>query len=495
MCVSLGTVLSAVASLNVALPVLARDTGASQTELQWIVDAYALVFAALLLPSGAIGDRFGRRRTLLTGLVIFGLGSVAAMMVSQPVSLIVIRGILGVGAALVMPSTLSIITTTHPKEERAQAVGVWAGVAGGSAILGLLCAGTLLEFFSWPSVFGLNAVLALISIVATLVVVPESSDANKARLDPVGALLSMVGLAGLVYAIIEGPDRGWTDGLTVTSFCVGVVVLIAFVLWELRHEQPMLDVRVFRSASFSAGTLSITMQFFTFFGFIFLFLQYLQLVRGYRPILASCALVPTAICLVITARQVPRMVDRFGVRWLAPLGIFIMAVGFAVLGFVDIPTSYWFILCGLVALGVGLGIATTPATEAIVSGLPDEKQGVGSAMNDAAREVGGTLGIAVLGSIMNAAYRSEVGDATHGLPAPVAGAAKQSLGLATHVLSSNPKFASLIPMARQSFMDGFSHAMTTASVILAVTAAVLAVLLRGTPQGSEAQRKSTESVR
>jgi EmrB/QacA subfamily drug resistance transporter len=491
MCVCLGTVLSAVSSLNVALPVLARATGATQTEMQWIIDAYALVFAALLLPAGALGDRFGRRRMLLTGLVIFGAAAAAAMTVSDPSYLILTRGALGVGAALVMPATLSIITTTHPPEERASAVSVWAGVAGGSAILGLLVAGTLLEFFSWQSVFGLNVVLAVISIAATLILVPESADPDEAMLDPIGAALSIAGLVAIVYAVIEGPDRGWTNGLTLGCFVGGAIAIVAFVTWELHHSNPMLDPRLFTRDRFSAGTLSISLQFFTFFGFIFLFLQYLQLVRGYRPIIAACAMIPTAVCLVITAKRAPHLVERFGVRRMAPIGMLIMAVGFAVLALIDTSSSYWFTLIGLIALGVGMGIATTPATEAIVSSLPDEKQGVGSAMNDVAREVGGTLGIAVLGSILNASYQSEVANDTHALPVPLAQTAKESLGLAMNVFSTNPQLAHLIPMAQQSFMDGFSRALWAASAILVVTAAALAGLLRRT---TDADHSSSHAV-
>jgi EmrB/QacA subfamily drug resistance transporter len=492
MCLCLGTVLSAVASLNVALPVLARDTDATQTEMQWIIDSYALVFAALLLPAGALGDRFGRRKMLVVGLVIFGAAAAAAMMISEPSHLIFARAALGIGAALVMPATLSIITTTHPPAERAGAVGVWAGVAGASAILGLLAAGTLLEFFSWQSAFGLNVVLAVLALAATLMLVPESADPDEATLDPIGAALSIVGLVALVYAIIEGPARGWTDGLTVGCFIGGVVALAAFIAWELHHSNPMLDPRVFRLSRFSAGSLSITMQFFTFFGFIFLFLQYLQLVRGYRPILAACALVPTAVCLVITAKRAPHLVEKFGARRLAPIGMLIMALGFAVLAFMDTDSSYWYTLIGLIALGIGMGITTTPATEAIVSSLPDEKQGVGSAMNDLAREVGGTLGIAVLGSILTASYQSAVAEGTRGLPGSVAHAAQESLGVAMNVFSSNPQLAKLVPMAQQSFMDGFSSALWAASAVLAVTAIVLAALMRGS---NDTTRTSAHAVR
>src|SRR6476619_6157003 len=263
---ALMTVVSAVSGLNVALPDLARETGASQTQMTWIVDAYTVVFAGLLLFAGALGDRFGRRGLLVAGLAVFGAAAGLGMLTSDPTQPIVLRALMGIGAAAIMPTTLSVITTSFPEADRPKAIGVWVGVAGGGAVLGLLGSGLLLEFFSWSSFFGLNVVLAGLALVGTVLVVPGSVDADPPRLDLVGAALSLVAVGGTVFGIIEGPERGWGDGLTMTALLAGVVALVAFVLWELRVESPMLDPRLFRNRAFSAGSLTVLVQFFATFG-------------------------------------------------------------------------------------------------------------------------------------------------------------------------------------------------------------------------------------
>jgi MFS family permease len=259
---ALMTVVSAVSGLNVALPDLARETGATQTEITWIVDAYTVVFAGLLLFAGALGDRFGRRLLLIAGLVVFGVSAAAGMVVDDPQLLIFIRAAMGAGAAAIMPTTLSVITTSFPVQERPKAIGVWVGVAGGGAVLGLFGSGLLLEFFSWSSFFGLNVVLAAVALVGTIAVVPSSVDPDAPRLDIVGAVLSLVAVAALVFGIIEGPERGWGEPLTVSGLALGAAAMVAFVAWELRVRQPMLDPRLFRLRGFSAGALTVTGQFF-----------------------------------------------------------------------------------------------------------------------------------------------------------------------------------------------------------------------------------------
>jgi MFS family permease len=270
MCLALMMVVAAVASLNVALPGIARDTGASQTQLQWIVDAYAIVFAALLLPAGAIGDRFGRKPLLAAGLALFGAVSLAALFVQSPGTLIALRAGLGVAAALIMPVTLSVVTTIFPPEERGKAVGTWVGVAAGGAVIGLVTSGVLLHFFSWPSIFALNVVLASVAFIGTVLVVPATRESRPPRLDPVGTVLSVFGLAAIVFGTIEGPEHGWGDPLTLTSLLGGLALVAAFVLWELNRREPMLDPRNFLRRGFGAGSLSISVQFFAAFGFLFL---------------------------------------------------------------------------------------------------------------------------------------------------------------------------------------------------------------------------------
>jgi EmrB/QacA subfamily drug resistance transporter len=464
-CVALAAVVSAVASLNVAIPSIAADTHASQTELSWVIDAYSLVFAALLLPAGALGDRYGRRRALLAGLAIFGAGSVAAMAYADAHWLIAMRAVLGIGAALVMPATLSTITSTFPDEMRARAVGTWAGVAGGSAILGLLTSGIVLQIWSWRSVFALSAVLAVLAIAGTRAVVPESADPHAPPVDRVGAVMTAVGLGILVYSIIEAPTQGWASMQTIAGMAAGILVLAGFVVWELRLEHPLLDPRLFVRGGVSAGTLTVSAQFFVFFGFIFILLQYLQLVAGYGPLDSALRMVPLALGLLPAARGLaPRMAERIGSLRTSALGLAIAAVAFGLLSRLDATTSYGWLVLGLVPLGIGMGLAMTPATAAITDALPAEQQGVGSALNDLARELGGALGIAVLGSILASTYR----DRLSGFPAP----ARESLALARRL---GPTVAG---HAEHAFVDGLQHALLAGSALLVVVAIAVVVLGR-----------------
>lgn len=475
---ALATVVSAIASLNVALPEIARDTQANQTELQWIVDAYALTFAAFLLPFGGLGDRFGRRRALVTGLLLFGTASVAALFVSEPTALIALRGLLGLGAALVMPATLSILTTTFDSHHRERAVALWAGTAGASAVMGLLAAGLLLEVGSWQTVFGFNVVMAAAATVGVLKRVPESRDVDSARLDPVGAGLSALALGALIAAIIEGPQRGWSDGLVLGGFAVGVLALALFVVWELRHPAPLLDPRIFRSAPLSGGALSLLVQFFAFFGWIFIALQYLQLVQGYSPLVSALCLVPMGMAVMASSRAAPKLVVMVGIARVAPGGLLTLAAGMGVLSLLQAGSSYWIVLGGVLLTGCGVGLATTPATTAIVEGLPRHKQGVASALNDLSRELGGALGIAILGSLLADRYASGVADKTVGLPAPAVEAASSSIGAATQIAPTVPDGAGLVAAAQASFADGLSVALTVAAVVVLASAVVVAALLR-----------------
>jgi EmrB/QacA subfamily drug resistance transporter len=471
MCLALATVVSAVASLNVAIPSIARDTHATLTELSWVVDAYALVFAALLLPGGALGDRFGRRRALLAGLAIFSAGSAAAMTLADASWLIGMRAVLGLGAALVMPATLSTITSTFPPARRAKAVGTWAGVAGASAILGLLTSGVVLEWWSWRAVFAVNVVLGALAFVGTLRVVPESADPRAPRLDRAGALIALASLGVLVYAVIEAPTRGWTDARTIGLLAAGLVGLAGFVVVELRRSEPLLDPRLFGYRGFAAGAVTITVQFFAFFGFIFLLLQYLQLVLSDSPLEAALSLVPLAVGLMPTARVLaPKLAERIGTARTSALGLVIAAGAFGWLSRLDATSSYWPLLIGLVPLGAGMALAMTPATAAITDALPRDKQGVGSAMNDLARELGGALGIAVLGSVLQSVYRGNLD--VRGLPAPAADRAQSSLALAVHL---GPRVAA---DAQRAFVDGMQASLLIAAATLLLAAAAVTALNR-----------------
>jgi EmrB/QacA subfamily drug resistance transporter len=477
MCLALMMVVAAVASLNVALPDLARGTGATQSQLQWIVDAYALVFAGLLLPAGALGDRFGRKGILLTGLVVFGGASFAAMVVNDPSTLIGLRAVIGVGAALVMPTTLSIITNVFPPEQRGHAVGIWAGIAGAGAIIGLLLSGTLLEWFSWPSVFAVNVTLAALAFAATIPIVPTSRSPQRVRLDPVGALLSSLGLFGVVFAIIEAPQRGWLAPLTLTGFGLGALLLVGFVLFELARDEPMLDPRLFASRGFGVGSLSLTLQFFAQFGFLFISLQYLQFVLGYSPLEAGASILPMALMLMAISPRAPGLARRVGVRVVGGVGLALMGVGFLVFTTLSTDSSYWTFGTGALITGIGLALATSPATTAIVSSLPSHRQGIASAVNDLSREVGGAFGIAVLGSVLNSGYRSDVASATARLPKPAADAARGSIAAATQIAhQAGPRGAGLLQQAEHSFVNGFSGALLVAACVLFTASVLVAVL-------------------
>ncbi|WP_063836065.1 MFS transporter [Actinacidiphila yeochonensis] len=473
-CLALGAVVSAMASLNVALPDLARDTHAGQTQLAWVVDAYSLAFAALLLPAGALGDRFGRRLLLFAGLVVFAGGSVLATLTRSPDQLIALRALLGVGGAMVMPATLSTITSTFPREQRTRAVSVWTAVAAASAVVGVLCTGLLLQEWSWRSAFLLNVVLAVVAAAGTLAFVPESAEPGQPRLDVGGALLAVAGLLALVYSVIEAPTRGWGDPRTSGGIVLGLAVLAGFTLWELRREHPLLDPRLFRNRRFAAGSVSVTLQFMVFFGFIFVAMQYLQLVRGDSPLTAAVGVLPMAAALVPATRLTPRLVARIGLRRPWTAGLVLVAAGMAVLSRLAVDSPYGLVVAGLLPLGAGMGLAMTPATTEITDALPRALQNVGSAMNDLSRELGGALGIAIFGSVLSAGYRNNL-DLPAGLPPKAAGAAHASLAGAEAVGGTVARDA------RGAFVDGLHQAFAAGAGVALVAAVVVALLLRRVP--------------
>ena len=493
---ALMTVVSAVSGLNVALPDLARETGASQTQVTWIVDAYTVVFAGLLLFAGALGDRLGRRGLLAAGLVVFGVGAALGMLTDDPQLLIAVRALMGVGAAAIMPTTLSVITTSFPVEQRPRAIGVWVGMAGGGAVLGLFASGILLEFFSWSSFFALNVTLAAVALVGTLLVVPSSVDPDRPPLDVVGGLLSLVAVASFVFGIIEGPEEGWTDPLTLAGLSVGAAAAVAFVRWELRVARPMLDPRLFGNRAFSAGTLTVTVQFFASFGLFFVVIQYLQFVVGRSPLEAAVSMLPLPFVLIPLARNAPRLAHRIGFRRVAPVGLALTATGLVVLSRIDVDLAYGWFALGLVLFAAGMGLAGTPATTAITEALPESKQGVASAVNDTAREVGSAFGIAILGSVLNQQYRDGMADAVHGLPHAVAEGAQGSIAFtqSDRLDQLGPAAHQLVASAQGAFVDGSSAALLVAAGVVAVAAVVVARLAPA-PAAAVPATETREEVR
>jgi len=479
MCTSLVLVVASVSSLNVAIPSIAQALDPTQTEILWIIDAYALVFAGLLLPAGALGDRYGRKGALLTGLGIFAVAAVLASTADDPVLLIGLRGLMGVGAALIMPATLSIIVAVFPPHERAKAIATWAGFAGAGGALGSIASGLLLKWFWWGSVFFVNVPLALLAMGLILTIVPTSRDAERRPLDGVGAALSIVGLSSLVFGIIEGPEQGWTHGITLGAFAVAVLFLTGFVRWELRREHPMLDPRFFRVPRFGLGSLTITVSFLVMFGMFFLITVYFQSVRGDSPLSAAVRILPFPITMILVAPRSPLIVHRLGgARNTITAGLVLEAIGFGVFCGLGVDTPYPLAVVGMVLMAMGMAMLNPPATNAILSSLPLHKAGVGSAVNDTTREVGGALGIALMGTLVSIGYRNGVEDVTAALPPPVAEHARDSIGGALRVASElDPTAAGqLVDAARQAQVDGQLYAFGAAILIGLATAVVVRLL-------------------
>jgi EmrB/QacA subfamily drug resistance transporter len=483
MCLSLVMVVMSVAGLNVAIPNLQSDLGSTAGELQWIIDAYALVFAAFLLPAGALGDRFGRKRALLLGLVIFAFGSVVGGLGTAAPQIIVGRVINGLGAAFIMPATLSLLTTIFPPEERSKAIAMWAGFAGAGGALGPIVSGALLESFWWGSAFLVNVPVVLAVVIAVAVFSPTSKDPDATPLDPMGALLSLVGLASLVFGIIEGPERGWSHSSVVIAFVLAVVTLAAFVAWERRSSHPMLPLTFFRDRRMSVGSGVVTAVFFVMFGLFFLFSFYLQFVRDYSPLSAGLATLPLAVALVAVSPGSAALAGRLGSGPVMATGFLFVAGGFGVLSFIGRTTPYLILVVALVLLGIGMSLTAAPATGSIMSSVPHAKAGVGSAVNDTTREVGGALGIAVLGSITSAVYRSSVKLDDLPLPPPVRAEAEESVGAATFIARELPAGGDLLA-ARAG--DAFTHAFTvTSRVAVGVTLAAAVVVAKVFSRSSE----------
>lgn len=483
MCLSLVMVVMSVSGLNVALPSMQQSLNAGATDLQWIVDSYAIVFAGLLLSAGAIGDRFGRKLSLIGGLVVFALGSLLGALADTASVVIVSRAISGIGAAFVMPATLSMISAIFPPAERGKAIAIWAGLAGAGGALGPLVVGFLLTgwwifpSFWWGSAFVVNVVASLVVLIAIILYSPRSRDDDATPLDPIGAVLSLVGVAALLYGIIEGPERGWTDGWVLGAFVLAVVALAGFAAWELHTEHPMLPMPYFRDRRFSTGSAVITFGFMVMFGFFFLITQYFQFVRGYSPLKAGVATLPFAVTMIIVSPRSEGLVRRFGMNKVIAAGFASIAAGFVVLATISPGTPYLLIVVGLVLLSAGMASTIAPATGAIMSSVPLNKAGVGSAVNDTTREFGGALGIAALGSIVASSYRDQFD--TSALPPEVAEIAGESIGGAIGVARSlgGPQAASLIDDAGVAFTNAVNNAMIASAAIAVIVGSL--VLLAG----------------
>lgn len=466
--------------LNVAIPSLVRDLNASTSQLQWIIDGYTLVFAGLLLTAGAMGDRFGRKGALQLGLFIFGLASMASGLAGTANQLIITRSLMGIGGALIMPSTLSLLTNIfHDPRERAKAIGVWAAVAGASGALGPVVGGLLLKWFSWHAVFFVNVPLIAILLLAGKMLLPKSRAEVAERLDPVGAVLSMVGLVLVLWAVIESPTSGLTDPTVVTVFGIGAVVVAVFIVWELRIDHPMLDMHFFRNPRFTAANIAVTLVYFAMFGQMFVMNQYTQVVLGYSPLEAGLRMMPMSLVMICVAPMAPRLVYRIGTKVVVGGGLVISSIGVFIVSTVPTTDGYPHLLAGIIILAFGMGCVMAPATESIMGSLPREKAGVGSAMNDTTRQMGGALGVAVIGSILAAIYRPGVQSdmSAAGIAQPLIDTAKESVGGAVFRAASAPGVsaetaAQIQQIAIQQYVDGIHVAMKIGAAVVLLAAFV-----------------------
>jgi EmrB/QacA subfamily drug resistance transporter len=482
LCLSIVLITLDVTILNVALPSLVRSLHASSTQLQWIVDAYTVVFASLLLTAGSLGDRFGRLGALGVGLGVFALGSVASALAKNPSQLIATRAFTGIGAAFIFPATLSLLTNifTNPVE-RQRAIAMWAAASGIGIGLGPVVGGLLLRSFYWGSVFLVNVPVCIVALVAGRLVVPTSRDPNRSPLDPPGVVLSVVGLATLVYAIIEGPERGWTSAPVTAGFVLAAATLATFVAVERRRVHPMLDVRLFANPRFSAASLAITALFFSLTGLIFLQTQHLQFVLGYDPLGAGIRSAPVALMMLFVSPLTPRLVRRYGTRVICTAGLLIAAVAMAARGSFSVHTHYDAILISQCLFGLGVAITMAPATASIMGAVGQARAGVGSAVNDTTRQVGGALGVAIMGSVAASLYRHDLTHrlAASRLPSTVTAKALGSVGAALQVAPrlSAASGDALASAARHAFLHGADAACLVGAAITAAGALIAARFL------------------
>ncbi|MEU2521024.1 MFS transporter [Streptomyces pseudogriseolus] len=481
--IALMAVVASVSGLNVAQTHMAVEWGASQTTVLWIVNVYTLALAALLLPLGAVGDRLGRRPVLIAGLVLFGAAGVVAAFAPSAAVMIGARVAAGTGAAMIMPITLAVITSTFPEKERGKAIGVWAGVAGGGGILGMFLSALLVDVADWRWLFALPVALAAVALVATVRSVPDSRERAASSFDTSGALLSAVAVVGLILVLQEGPERGWTAPGTLTGLAAGLAAAVAFVAWELRRgDTALLDVRLFRERGLAGGSLTLLVVFGVQAGVAVVLFPFFQAVLGWSGLLSTAAMMPMAVVMMATSGLAPKAAAVIGARSTTTAGIALSALGLALMAlFVSVDGGYLSVLPGTIAMGAGMGLSMTPSTEAITASLPRARQGVASALNDITREFGTALGVALLGALVAGGYRAAVDDRLDGVPREAADTAREGIANAVEVAPSTGGHASaLVHAAQESFVAGWQRAMWAGVAVMAVLLVVVA--LRG-PDG------------
>jgi EmrB/QacA subfamily drug resistance transporter len=471
LCLSLIVVTLDNTVLNTALPALARALHATTADLQWITDSYTLVFAAMLVTAGGVGSRIGQRRAITGGMLVFAAGSACAALSTSSSQLIGFRAVMGLGAAFVMPATLGMIAQLFPARERAKAIAIWSATAGVGVVLGPVLGGLLLVHFAWGSVFWINVPLIALSLTGVLTMVPALPGRRGGRLDLLGALLSAAGLTAAVDMIVEAPQRGWLSGTSLIEASAAVVLLAAFIGWQLHATHPMIDLRVFARRGFAVATASLGVTFFALFGALFVFSQYLQLVHGYSALRAGLGALPFALSMAATASTSNLVVGRLGMRNCVAVGLALMSVGLGVLSLTTVGTQFWVLATLLAVTGAGMGMVMAPASESTMAAVPREKASMASSINSVIRELGGVLGIAVVGSVVQAAYHSNM-DASNP-------AASRDLTTAHAIAAHLPAGpgGQLVSAANQAFTTAMDSGMRIcAAVALAGAVAALAGL-------------------
>ena len=478
-CIALMAVVASVSGLNVAQPQLATTFGASQGQVLWIINTYTLTLAALLLPLGAAGDRLGRKPVLIAGLAVFGVANIAAAVAPTTEIMLGARLLSGVGAAMIMPVTLSVITSSFPDRERSKAIGMWTAVAGGGGILGMYLSALLVDIATWRWLFALPIALTAVSVLIGIRAVPNSREAAPGRFDLLGALTSIIAAVGFTYALHEAPTLGWGDPVILITLAVAVLATVVFIGWELRTRFPLLDIRHFRTRSLSSGTTLLLVLFGVQGGVSLVLYPFFQVVLGWSGLLATLGMMPMALLMMFASGLAPRLAARIGARASMATGLSIAATGLALMAsLVSVSGGYLSVLPGLIAMGLGAGLAMTPSTEAITSSLPREQQGVASALNDLTRELGAALGIALLGGLLVAGYRNAVSSGLHGVPADLAATAGEGIANATAASQRAGSHAEqILTAAQEAFISGWQQAMWVGVAVMAVL--VLFIVLRG----------------
>jgi EmrB/QacA subfamily drug resistance transporter len=486
--------------LNVALPSIVRSLGASSSQLQWMVDAYAVVFAGLLLSLGALGDRAGRKWIFMAGLVVFGGGSAFAAWSGSPDRLTLARAVMGIGAAALMPCTLSILTNVFTQEkDRVRAIGIWSGTTGLGVALGPILGGFLLAHFWWGSVFLVNVPVAVVGLVAAIWLVPNSKNPLTTRPDPVGAGLSILGLGLLLWGIIEAPSRGWSSPLIVGALAGAGVIIVTFGMWERHIDHPMLPLRFFSRRRYSVAIGALALVLFALLGMFFLMTQYLQFVLGYSALEAGVRIAPVALALLVIAPLSVVVAHRVGTKYVVTGGLALIALGLGLLSGTTVSGTYRDCIGPFLVLGIGVALALAPCTESVMGSLPKEEAGVGSATNDTAMQVGGALGVGVLGTALNLHYQHLMAPvvAHAGVPASVQRIIESSLGAALAVAQHAPRKegAALALLARHAFVAGMDLALVIAAVVVGAAALLVVVALpnRGTTPPDEKERRTAEA--